>query len=301
MILIAYSNRSHRSSSRSLSVPTGDSFGRPGVLRPDHLIVPIDRYPIHGHSGLLGLMTSPGEAEHWINYAATYHGQTLSLEDVHIHPPIPDARKIICVGLNYPGHAKEQGLAAPTRPLFFAKAPTALIGANDDICLPSEECGADYEVELGVVIGRQGFCIPREQAMSYVAGYTVINDVSARIWQRDDGQWFRAKSRDTFCPCGPGIVPTSLIPHVEKLRLTTHVNDRLRQNDVAGHMRFDIPHLISELSKYITVEPGDIIATGSPAGSGGFETPPSYLRVGDVVRCSIEGIGTLVNRVVAGG
>lgn len=301
MLLVTYVPRNLRPIGRIHTGPVGNAMERPGVLRADQRIVPIERVSHHGRSGILEIISSEGDVDKWMQYASDYRGLTIGLQEVHLRPPIPDARKIICIGLNYPGHAKEQGLAAPLRPLYFAKAPTALIGAYDDICLPAEECGADYEVELGVVIGRQGISIPPDQAMSYVAGFTVINDVSARIWQREDGQWFRAKSRDTFCPCGPGIVPRSFITDVSQLRLTTHVNHVLRQDDVVGRMRFDIPRLIADISAHIRLEPGDILATGSPAGSGGFLNPPVYLRDGDVVRCTISDIGSLENRITVEG
>lgn len=227
----------------------------------------------------------------------------IALAGVRLGPPVTDPGKVVCIGLNFKGHAAEQNKPWPEQPLLFAKAPTALCGPTDDIVLPDEDCGPDYEVELVAVIGQRARNVSPADALSYVAGYCVGNDVSGRKWQKSDGQFFRAKSCDTFFPCGPALVTADEIRDLPTLRLTTRIGDDLLQDATAADLIHDVPTLIAYISRFMTLEPGDLISTGTPAGVGCYRTPPRFLRAGDTVTCAIDGavgLGRLVNRVVAG-
>jgi len=227
----------------------------------------------------------------------------LALADVRLGPPVTDPSKVVCIGLNFKGHAAEQNKPWPEQPLLFAKAPTALCGPTDDIVLPDEDCGPDYEVELVAVIGQRARNVTAANALTYVAGYCVGNDVSGRTWQKSDGQFFRAKSCDTFFPCGPALVTPDEIRDLPALRLTTRIGDDLLQDATVADLIHDVPTLIAYISRFMTLEPGDLISTGTPAGVGCYRTPPRFLRPGDTVTCAISGavdLGRLVNRVIAG-
>jgi len=219
--------------------------------------------------------------------------------DVRLGPPVARPSKLVCLGKNYLEHAQEGNFDAPEKPLLFAKAPSALNGPSDPIILP-RSCGqVDWEVELAVVVGREGKRIRREDAWDYIAGYTIMNDVSGRQAQFGDGQWFRGKSFDTFAPLGPVLVTPDEIADVGNLQLTATVDDTLMQTGNTGDLVFDIPHLLEYISEDITLLPGDIISTGTPAGVGIFRDPPITLEAGNVVTCRIETIGELVNALVA--
>jgi len=213
--------------------------------------------------------------------------------------PVIKPSKIICLGKNYPEHAREGGFAPPKTPLLFAKAPSALSGPRDPILLPISSGQVDWEVELAVIIGKEGKRISKESALEFVAGVSVMNDVSAREAQFGDSQWFRGKSFDTFAPLGPCLVTLDEIPDLPKLKLTTRVDGVLMQEGLAGEMLFDIPMLLSYISQDITFLPGDILSTGTPGGVGIFRDPPVMLRAGNVVECRVEGIGSLINPVVS--
>jgi 2-keto-4-pentenoate hydratase/2-oxohepta-3-ene-1,7-dioic acid hydratase in catechol pathway len=208
-------------------------------------------------------------------------------------------RKIVCVGLNYRGHAAEQGRDAPGEPLLFAKLPTALIEPGEAIVLPPEDDHFDSEAELAVVIGRTGRRIPREAALQHVAGYTVANDVSARTLQRTDGQWLRAKSFDTFCPLLPALAGVEELGDASGLRVMQRLNRETLQDASTDDFLFDVPTVIAHTSAAFTLEPGDLILTGTPSGVGIFRDPPLSMQDGDTVEIEIEGIGTLTNPVVA--
>lgn len=222
-----------------------------------------------------------------------YTGQKL---DVRLGPPVAKPSKIICLGKNYLEHAQEGGFQAPDAPLLFCKSPNTLNGPFDPVPLPRSSTQIDWEVELAVVIGREGKRIARSAAMGYIAGYTVLNDVSARQAQFNQSQWFRGKSFDGFAPLGPALVTSDEIDDVSNLQLTTRVNGQLMQSGTTGDMIFDIAALIENISEDITLLPGDIISTGTPAGVGFFRDPPVVLQVGDEVVCWIEQIGTIRNR-----
>jgi 2-keto-4-pentenoate hydratase/2-oxohepta-3-ene-1,7-dioic acid hydratase in catechol pathway len=205
--------------------------------------------------------------------------------------------KIVCVGLNYRDHAQEGGADLPTAPLLFAKWPSALIGAGEPIVLPPEATEVDYEAELGVVIGRAARRVSERDALDHVEGYICINDVSARDMQFADGQWTRAKSLDTFCPVGPRLVPREEIDDPQALGIRCVLNGRTMQDSSTAQMIFSVAEIIAYASRVITLEPGDLIATGTPAGVGVFQDPKVLLQDGDEVSVEIDGLGTLTNPV----
>jgi 2-keto-4-pentenoate hydratase/2-oxohepta-3-ene-1,7-dioic acid hydratase in catechol pathway len=213
--------------------------------------------------------------------------------------PIERPGKIVCVGLNYRDHAEEQGVDLPAAPLFFAKYTTSLIGPGDAIVIPPSVTKCDYEAELGVVIGRTVKAVSKQNALEAVAGYVVANDVSARDLQFADGQWTRGKSPDTFCPVGP-LVPAADVPDPHALPIRALVNGDVLQDSSTANMIFGIDEVISYASQTSTLEAGDLILTGTPAGVGVFRDPQRLLRPGDLVAIEIEGLGELTNPVVAG-
>lgn len=234
----------------------------------------------------------------------------IPLAEVRLEAPFTQLlRNILCVGKNYRAHAAEfeasgfdatsQKVAVPAHPIIFTKGSNTVI-ANDDPIPASADATAsvDYEGELAVVIGRRGRGISPQAAFDHVFGYTLVNDVTSRALQRQHSQWFLGKNLDGFCPMGPALVTRDEIPDVGALRLTTHVNGELRQDASVADLIFDIPTLIATISAQITLEPGDIIATGTPEGVGIGFTPPRYLRPGDSVSVTVSGIGTLSNPVV---
>lgn len=224
---------------------------------------------------------------------------TTPLSEVRLGPPIPDPDKIICLGLNYKDHAAETGLKLPTAPILFPKFRNTLIGAADDIVVPAAATGRlDYEVELAVVIGRSAREVAEEDALSYVAGYAAFNDVSCRDLQLQSSQWMPGKSCDTFAPMGPGIVPAKDIPDPQNLMLTTRVNGQQLQHESTAQMIFGVAATIAFITSFMTLEPGDIIATGTPAGVGFARKPPIALKDGDVVEVECENVGLLRNKVV---
>ena len=229
----------------------------------------------------------------------TTQSQILAQGEVRLGAPVPRPGKIIAVGLNYRDHLMESGAKeAPTSPLIFAKFTTSICGPGDVIMLPAGDAKVDYEAELGVVIGKRGKAITAQKAYEYVAGYMPLNDVSARAWQFADKQWVRGKSCDTFCPTGPYLVTRDEVPEPHNLAIQARVNGTVLQNSNTGKMIFHIPQLIEYISASITLEPGDIIATGTPEGVGAFREPPIYLKAGDEVEVEIEKLGVLKNPVV---
>jgi 2-keto-4-pentenoate hydratase/2-oxohepta-3-ene-1,7-dioic acid hydratase in catechol pathway len=213
--------------------------------------------------------------------------------------PIERPQKIVCVGLNYSDHAEEQGVALPERPILFAKWPNTLIGPGEPIVCPAISEKVDYEAELGVVIGARVKGVSTENALEAVAGYVCVNDVSARDLQFADGQWVRGKSPDTFCPVGPQLVPASAVADPQTLRIRAILNGETMQDSTTANMVFGVAEIVSFVSQAITLEPGDLIATGTPAGVGAFREPPVFMQPGDEITIEIEGIGTLTNPVTA--
>lgn len=274
-------------------------FGPPGDERPG----------LRQHDGIVDLraffpdIPDIGErffAEGWPNRLADRSYDATSM-DVRLGPPVARPAKIICIGKNYAEHASEGGFDAPESPLLFCKTPNTLNGPFDPVLMPLSSDQIDWEVELAVVMGKTCKRVAPEQAPAYVAGFSVMNDVSARRAQFADSQWFRGKSFDTFAPMGPVLVTADEIGDVQNLRLTAKVNGRLMQSGSTRDMIFDIKTLIADISTDITLMPGDIIATGTPAGVGIFRDPPVVLNPGDEVECAIEKIGTIRNRFIASG
>jgi 2,4-diketo-3-deoxy-L-fuconate hydrolase len=235
--------------------------------------------------------------EGWLEKVAEVKDPGRNIE-VRIASPIHRPSKIICLGKNYAEHAKEGGFEHPETPLLFCKTPNALSGPYDPIILPRSSGQVDWEVELAVIIGKEGKRINKTDALDYVAGFTVMNDVSGRQAQFSDSQWFRGKSFDSFAPCGPFIVTPDEIDDVNNLRLTAVVDGEIMQDGNTRDMIFDIRTIIENISEDITLIPGDIISTGTPAGVGIFRDPPIVLKPGNVVECRIEQIGAIINKVV---
>jgi len=226
---------------------------------------------------------------------------TLQKSDVLLRPPFIAPSKIVCLGLNYRDHAEESGAVVPDEPVIFMKPRTAIIGPEEPIVKPGFVKELDYEVELAIVIGQRGKNIPLSDAESYIFGYTVFNDVSARDIQFKDGQWTRGKSFDTFAPLGPSITTGRQIGDPNNLRMQTRVNGQVRQSSSTRLMIFNVPEIIYHISRVMTLEPCDIIATGTPAGVAAFMKPkPKFLQPGDTVEVEIEEIGVLRNRVQEG-
>jgi 2-keto-4-pentenoate hydratase/2-oxohepta-3-ene-1,7-dioic acid hydratase in catechol pathway len=248
--------------------------------------------------------------EHLAAQLDTEHSAPLLLDDVRLLAPVPHPRKnIFCVGKNYREHAYEfaksgyeagavKGGEIDDYPAVFTKPATSVVGPNDTVLThPQVTNSVDYEGEVAVVIGRRGRDIKRADADSYIWGYTIINDVTARDRQKNHRQWFLGKSLDTFCPMGPFVVTSDELRHNE-LSIRTWVNGELRQNAHTRDMIFDIPTLIEAISAGCTLEPGDIISTGTPAGVGIGLTPPQFLKSGDIVEIEVEGVGRLKNQFV---
>ena len=219
---------------------------------------------------------------------------------VELGPPVPDPDKIICIGINYADHAKEAGLARTEVPLFFAKFRNSLTGPTSPILLPRVSSQIDYEGELAVVIGTRCKDVSEQETLQYVAGYSIMNDVSARDLQMQTSQYMAGKALDTFAPMGPGIVLASAFPDPQTLLLTTRLNGQVVQHASTATMIFSVARIVSFLSSLMTLEPGDIIATGTPSGVGYMRKPPLFLQDGDVVEVEIEGIGRIRNPVMRG-
>lgn len=217
-----------------------------------------------------------------------------------IGPCVAGTRKFICVGLNYSDHAKETGKAPPEEPILFMKATSAIIGPNDDVEIPRNSVKADWEVELGIVIGTRAKYVGEDKALDHVAGYCVVNDVSERAFQSErGGQWTKGKSHDTFGPIGPWLVTRDEVPDPQNLKLWLDVDGVRRQTGTTANMIFGVRHLVSYISQFMTLEPGDIIATGTPPGVGlGIKPEPVFLKVGQVMTLGIEGLGDQTQRTI---
>ena len=226
-------------------------------------------------------------------------GNARLLASVTLRAPVPRPGKIICIGLNYRDHAAESAVAVPDYPTVFAKYASCVIGSGEAIVLPKLSEQVDYEGELGVVIGRTARHVPESSALEYVAGYLPFNDVSARDFQHRTSQWTIGKTFDTFGPMGPALVTADEVPDPQNLDLRVRIGDEILQSSNTSKMIFSIAHLIAYLSAVLTLEPGDVIATGTPEGVGAARTPQRFLRPGETVRVEIAGLGTLENPIVA--
>lgn len=225
-------------------------------------------------------------------------GVLVPLARAELNPPVLAPGKILAVGLNYAAHAAEQNSQPPESPLIFSKCTTALVGPGDAIRLPRISEKIDYEGELAVVIGKEAKSVAAAGAYDYIAGFTVMNDVTARDLQRRERQWARAKGLDTFAPCGPWLVTKDEIADPHSLDLELRVNGEVRQSSNTADLIFKIPQLIEFISQDLTLRPGDIISTGTPSGVGVYSEPPVFLRDGDRIEITISKVGTLINSVV---
>ncbi|MBN9549738.1 MAG: fumarylacetoacetate hydrolase family protein [Alphaproteobacteria bacterium] len=209
-----------------------------------------------------------------------------------IGPCVAGTGKFICIGLNYADHAAESGLEVPPEPVIFMKATSAICGPNDDVLIPRGSTATDWEVELGVVIGKPAKYVARERALDHVASYCVVNDVSERDFQtKRSGQWTKGKSCDTFGPVGPWLVTRDEVADPQKLKMWLKVNGEMKQNGSTETMVYGVAHVVSYLSQFMTLHPGDIVSTGTPPGVGQGFKPPRYLKPGDIVELGIEGLG----------
>jgi 2-keto-4-pentenoate hydratase/2-oxohepta-3-ene-1,7-dioic acid hydratase in catechol pathway len=229
---------------------------------------------------------------------ANEKGWVVPSRDAYWFAPVPRPGKLICIGLNYRDHAAESKMPIPERPVVFSKFSSSVIAPGEPVVLPPQSKQVDYEAELAVVIGRRAKNVSADRAYDYVLGYTAVNDVSARDFQFADGQWQRGKSCDTFAPMGQTIVTTDEIPDPHKLSIKLTLNGETMQDSNTDQLIFGVPRLIEFLSETITLEPGDVIATGTPAGVGFARNPPVFLKAGDQMEVLIEGMGGLGNPVV---
>jgi acylpyruvate hydrolase len=286
----------------------GEDRDRGGVVVGDR-VVDLSAALGNDHDGRTGIhewRRAPGRlelflaVEGWPELVATAQdGPYVPLAEVVLRPPVTRPQKIIGVGLNYLSHADEAARDAPEYPVLFAKFPNTLTGPTDDVPIPRASHRIDYEGELAVVIGRRTRYATPETADAAVAGYAVANDVSARDYQFRTKEMLQGKSFDAFCPLGPWITKPRAAHDLASLALTTHVNGEQRQKALLGEMLFDVPFLIAYISEIMTLEPGDVILTGTPAGIGGGMKPRRWLRDGDRVDIEISEIGRIVNRFVA--
>ncbi|HEY3415117.1 MAG TPA: fumarylacetoacetate hydrolase family protein [Armatimonadota bacterium] len=274
---------------------TYDTHGTPtpGLVKDGH-VLDLSGHLVHS---ILDLIQTPDAMDHVRRAAEAFPGHGPEVSGLKLLPPLPRVGKILCIGQNYADHCREQNQPLPERPILFAKFPSCLIACGDDIVRPDDVTKLDYEAELVVVIGKRARRVAKADALDYVAGYMVGNDVTAREVQKRDGQWVRGKSYDTFAPTGPYLVTRNEVPDSGKLGIRCRVNGELRQDSNTSNLVFDVPTLIENLSSGITLEPGDLIFTGTPGGVGVFRDPPVFLQPGDVVECEIDGLGTLTNRV----
>jgi 2-keto-4-pentenoate hydratase/2-oxohepta-3-ene-1,7-dioic acid hydratase in catechol pathway len=273
------------------------TYNEPGVWFDDQVI----GLRGAGFDDILSVISGGADAmdrvTRWI--ASPPHSETLDPQTTRLAAPIPKPPKIICIGLNYRDHAEEAKMAIPSVPTVFAKFPTAVTGHRHPIVLPKNSTKPDYEAELAVVIGKGGRHIPEDRWREHVFGYTILNDVSARDFQMATSQWMIGKTFDTFAPIGPAIVTPDEIEDPHQLPISLTLSGEVMQDSNTSNLIFKIPQLIEYLSSVFTLEPGDIIATGTPAGVGFARKPPRYLKPGDEVTVRIEGIGELTNPVVA--
>jgi 2,4-diketo-3-deoxy-L-fuconate hydrolase len=277
-------------------------FGQPGKEKPGVLLPNGDRVDVSsfcsdyneaffGSDGLDGL-------SRWLAGKVSRLSQVDRA--VRLGAPISRPSKIICIGLNFRDHAAESGLELPKEPVVFFKSTTALCGPNDNVVIPRNATKLDWEVELAVVIGKPASYIPKERALEFVAGYALHNDYSERSFQLErGGQWVKGKSADTFAPLGPFLATREEVPAPGRLPMWLKVNGELQQNGTTADMIFDVPTIVSYLSEFMTLLPGDVISTGTPAGVGLGKKPPRYLKAGEVVTLGIEGLGQSSQKVVA--
>jgi 2-keto-4-pentenoate hydratase/2-oxohepta-3-ene-1,7-dioic acid hydratase in catechol pathway len=269
-------------------------FGEPGKEKPGVLLKDGTRIDASGLGSDYSEAFLAGgglkQLESWLQKNASSAPKVAS--SVRLGPPVTRPSKIVCIGLNYRDHAAETKAEAPKEPVLFFKATTSLVGPNDPLVRPKNSTKVDWEVELAVVVGKKAQYVSREMALDHVAGYVLHNDYSERNFQLEHGgQWVKGKSADTFAPLGPFLATPDEVPNVGNLKMWLKVNGTMRQNSSTSNMIFDVPTLVSYVSQFMTLLPGDVISTGTPAGVGLGMNPPVYLNAGDVVELGIEGLG----------
>ncbi|HKE21880.1 MAG TPA: fumarylacetoacetate hydrolase family protein [Bryobacteraceae bacterium] len=274
-----------------------EAYTEPGLMT-DGEVVGLRR---SGFSDLLSVIEGGADAldrvQRWVDRAPG--DEVLPADKARFAAPIPRPPKLICIGLNYRDHAEEAKLPIPEVPTMFAKFPTSVTGHGHPIVLPRNSTKPDYEAEFAIIIGRRGRHVAERDWRDYVFGYTIINDVSARDFQMATSQWMIGKTFDTFCPMGPAIVTADEIEDPHNLSISLTLSGEVMQNSNTKNLIFQTPQLIAYLSSVFTLEPGDVIATGTPAGVGFARKPPRWLKPGDEARVTVEGLGELVNPVVA--
>jgi len=277
-------------------------FGEPDKERPGLIMEDAVRLDVSGcvHDYDEAFFANDGltQLKQWLQEDATSAPRVAT--SVRLGSPIPRPSKIVCIGLNFRDHAKESNMEIPEEPVIFFKATTSLVGPNDDLIMPKNARKVDWEVELAVVIGAKGSYIERKEALKHVAGYALHNDYSERVFQLErGGQWVKGKSADRFAPLGPFLATCDEIPDTGHLGMWLKVNGEFRQRSSTSEMIFDVPTLVSYVSQFMTLLPGDIISTGTPAGVGLGMRPPQYLKAGDVVELGIDHLGEARQRIVA--
>lgn len=279
-------------------------FGEPGLEKPGVILPDGRRIDASGFGSDYDELFFGGNGIERLAAWVKEKGASAPEVDAHVRlgPPVARPGKIICIGLNFRDHAAESDMALPEQPVIFFKATSALAGPDDDVIIPRGSEKTDWEVELGVVIGKKASYVEEADAMEHVAGYVLHNDYSERAFQLErGGQWVKGKSCDTFAPLGPFVATRDEIADIDNLRMWLKVNGELMQNGTTADMVFKIPQLISHLTEFMTLHPGDIISTGTPAGVGLGQKPPRYLKHGDVVELGIEGLGSSRQRLRAYG
>jgi 2-keto-4-pentenoate hydratase/2-oxohepta-3-ene-1,7-dioic acid hydratase in catechol pathway len=274
-------------------------YGNPGLERPGLLDA---EGLVRDLSGVVPDLAGPALQPDSLQALRTLDLRALPVvaPETRLGPCVGGVGKFVCIGLNYSDHAAESGMAVPNEPVVFMKATSAICGPNDNVVLPRDSSKCDWEVELGVVIGKEAKYVPERDALSYVCGYCVINDLSERKFQLEGtGQWVKGKSADTFGPIGPWLVTADEIENPQNLALWLEVDGRRYQNGSTKTMVFGVAHLVSYLSRFMSLQPGDILSTGTPPGVGLGQRPPVYLRAGNVMRLGIEGLGEQRQHVVA--
>lgn len=276
-----------------VSFSTADGNIRPGALREEsNLVVDLTASGCHNTLEAIGagIASVPGEPSDYAGYR---------LNEVRLHAPLANPPRIFAIGLNYRDHARESGMELPTTPVVFFKLATAIVGPGDPIVLPKNSTQPDYEAEFAFIIGKGGYRIPASDWRKHVYGYTIVNDVSARDLQLATTQWLMGKTCDTFAPMGPAIVTKDEIADPHALDISLEIGGEILQKSNTRELIFRIPELVEFISSVVTLEPGDIISTGTPAGVGFARKPPRYLQDGDECLVRVQGLGELRNPVVA--
>lgn len=261
-----------------------------GIVEGDKL------HPVGQRASMLEALADPG----LLQEASNTGEEPLAVDSIQLLAPIPDPPQFLGVGLNYRDHARESGMDIPEQPVTFGFLRNSIVGDGETIRIPPFTSQVDWEAELGIVIGKGGCDIAIDKALDHVAGYTIVNDVSARDIQMSEGQWGRSKSFDSFKPMGPWIATTDVLGDASGLKISLWVNGELKQSSTTSELIFTVPQLVSLLSQSTTLYPGAVISTGTPHGVGFSRTPPEFLKNSDVVEIEIEGIGRLTNPVAGG-